>query len=696
MESTLTNAGTPEENNNLSAETNATTTSSENSSVETSEEISSTEITPITNEVNSQESLPKIEDAPIPSVEAVTEEHHEAAVEVPTVELVIEEHHDPVIHEEEVHLAQMEVGEEDNEVEPLEDFGILNKEQLTEKMKAFSVVADVNTVKNRVQAAKDAFQIIVNHERDVAFAAFTEQGGIKEEFDYKDSLEAPFFDAYKEFHKRRSEFVLGQEKIRQGNLKLKTEILSQMKNILQKEEDMSKAFNEFHELQAKWRAVGPIPPQNMNDLWMTYKLYSDRFFEFIKLNRELQDLEMKKNLEMKIHLCEKAEEQLLEPSLNKALQEIQTLQNKWREIGGVPREKRTEIWQRFKAVVDKVYENKRGYLDGMKQQFDANLAAKTALCEKAEAILKEEFSKHNQWQDSLKALLELQTDWRKIGPTGKDTNDTIWQRFKTTCDLFFKNKDNFYKNKKQEYATNLAAKTELCAQAEAFKESTDWKNSANELIRLQQEWKKIGPAGDKNEKIWQRFKAACDAFFNRKSEHFADQDQEQGGNLEKKNELITQVEAYVAPSDANEALEQLKAFQRQFMDIGLVPLKQKDTIQQRFRAAIQVHFDALKSNPEYKQSYRPRTEKSDRPQRNDRNDRVDRSHSQSGGNDEQRNLQSKVTALNSEVQLWENNLGFFANSKNANALREEYEQKIQSAKDEINKLKAKLAELRNA
>jgi len=160
--------------------------------------------------------------------------------------------------------------------------------------------------------------------------------------------------------------------------------------------------------------------------------------------------------------------------------------------------------------------------------------------------------------------------------------------------------------------------------------------------------------------------------------------------------LISQVEAYVAPSDANEALEQLKAFQRQFMDIGLVPLKQKDTIQQRFRAAIQVHFDSLKSNPEYKQSYRPRTEKSDRPQRNDRNDRNDRSHSQSGGNDEQRNLQSKVTALNSEVQLWENNLGFFANSKNANALREEYEQKIQSAKDEINKLKAKLTELRNA
>ncbi len=603
-----------------------------------------------------------------------------------------------VVHpEEEKHLTEIAAHPEEIEAEPLEDFGTLSKEQLLDRMTTLSVEVDVNHVKNRVAAAKDAFQIIVNQEREAALTKFTEEGGIKEEFEFKDALEEPFFDAYKSFQKRRSDFVLGQEKIRQQNLKAKNDILQSMKNILQQEEDMSKAFNEFHDLQAKWRAIGPVPPQSMNDLWMTYKLYCDRFYEFIKINRELQELEMKKNLEMKMHLSERAEELLLEPSLNKALNEIQSLQHKWREIGAVPRENRTEIWVRFKAAVDKIYENKRGYLDSMKTQFEANLVAKTELIEKTETLLKETFEKHSQWQDGLKNLLELQAEWRKIGPTGKEQNDTIWQKFKVTCDQFFKNKDAFYKNKKQEYSNNLQAKTELCIQAEALKESSDWKSTGSELIRLQQEWKKIGPSGDKNEKIWQRFKVACDEFFHRKTAHFADQDQAQAGNLIRKNELITAVEGYVVPEDANAALDKLKAFQREYTEIGLVPLANKEDIQSRFRKAIQAHFEALKSNPQYRQSYHSRPEHSDRQDRAPRQDRGERSSAGSGGghDDEQRNLLHRVNKLTSEVQTLENNLGFFAKSKNANALKEEYEQKIQEAKEEMNKLKAKLKELRN-
>jgi hypothetical protein len=472
-----------------------------------------------------------------------------------------------------------------------------------------------------------------------------------------------------------------------------------MKNILQQEEDMSKAFNEFHDLQAKWRSVGPVPPQNVNDLWMTYKLYSDRFYEFIKINRELQDLEMKKNLEMKMHLCERAEEMLLEPSLNKALQEIQSLQHKWREIGAVPREKRTEVWVRFKATVDKIFENKRTYLDSQREVFEGNLAGKTALCEKAEALVNGVYEKHPQWQEGLKQLLELQAEWRKIGPAGKDHNESIWQRFKGICDQFFKNKDAFYKKKKQEYASNLQLKTELSIQAEALKESEDWKSTSNELVRLQQEWKKIGPAGEKNEKIWQRFKAACDAFFARKNEHFKDQDKVQDENLKLKNELIETVEKYVMAEDPNESLDQLKAFQRQFTETGLVPRANKDDIQLRFRNAIQVHFDALKSKPEYRQAFRQKMERPERAERSERSERPQRHSStehHGGGNDEQRTILSQVTKLNSEVQVLENNIGFFAKSKNASALLQEYEQKINAAKEEINALKAKLKDLRNA
>jgi hypothetical protein len=649
-------------------------------------------------EMNSSEEVKSVEEsAPISEpVEAVKEEIVEE-VAAPAAAVNAEVPADEEVH----HLQAIEVHPEELEViaEPAENFGQMSKEELLARMEVFSKENDVNVVKNRAQAARDAFQLIYNQEMETALASYLEAGGIREDFEYKDPIEEKFFEAYKVFQKRRSDFILGQEKIRQENLKAKNEILQQMKNILQQEEDMSKAFNEFHDLQAKWRSVGPVPPQNVNDLWMTYKLYSDRFYEFIKINRELQDLEMKKNLEMKMHLCERAEEMLLEPSLNKALQEIQSLQHKWREIGAVPREKRTEVWVRFKATVDKIFENKRTYLDSQREVFEGNLAGKTALCEKAEALVNGVYEKHPQWQEGLKQLLELQAEWRKIGPAGKDHNESIWQRFKGICDQFFKNKDAFYKKKKQEYASNLQLKTELCIQAEALKESEDWKSTSNELVRLQQEWKKIGPAGEKNEKIWQRFKAACDAFFARKNEHFKDQDKVQDENLKLKNELIETVEKYVMAEDPNESLDQLKAFQRQFTETGLVPRANKDDIQLRFRNAIPVHFDALKSKPEYRQAFRQKMERPERAERSERSERPQRHSStehHGGGNDEQRTILSQVTKLNSEVQVLENNIGFFAKSKNASALLQEYEQKINAAKEEINALKAKLKDLRNA
>ncbi|MCE2847434.1 MAG: DUF349 domain-containing protein [Sphingobacteriales bacterium] len=602
--------------------------------------------------------------------------------------------------DEESHLQALPAEQEEIEAEPEELFGQLSKEDLAIKMEAFSREQDVNAYKNRVQNARDAFQALFNPERDAALAAFLENGGVREEFEYRDPLEERFFNAYKSWQKRRAEYVQSQEKAKAENLKQKTAILHQMREILQKEEDMSKAFNEFHELQARWRAIGPVPPQQANDLWLTFKLYSDRFYEFIRLNRELQDLEMRKNLEMKLQLCERAEELLLEPSLNKALQGMQALQMKWREIGSVPREKRTEIWLRFKAAVDKVYENKRGYLEGQRKFFDDNHAAKSALIAKAEAIVQSAYTRHQDWQEGLKQLLELQAEWRKIGPAGKEHNESVWQKFKAVSDAFFRSKDTFYKQKKQEHQANFQAKTELCVQAESLSGSSDWKQTTNEFVRLQQEWKKIGPAGDKNERVWQRFKKACDAYFERKNVHFADKDASQGDNLTKKNELIAEVEQYQRPGDPGEALEQLKAFQRRFTEIGLVPMKQKDDIQQRFRNAIQAHFDALKSTPEYRQSLRQMREESGesmpprREQRRDRPQHYSPQAAEAGGSEEQRNLQNKVSKLTGEVQLWENNLGFFANSKNAAALRQEYEQKINTAKDEIQKLRDRLKELR--
>jgi hypothetical protein len=652
----------------------------------------------------SSEPVKEPADVTVPEISGDNDSSEPVKVDEPVAKTQSEVKSDaaPVEHEEEKHLEVIteHTEEIEHDHEPLENYAQLSKEDLLQRMESFSQENDVNAVKNRIGAIKDAFQHIIQLEKDALLAAFLVAGGIKEEFEPRpDPIEEKFFDLHKKYQKRRNDFLQSQEKVRQDNLKAKQDILHSMKNILQQEEDMSRAFNEFHDLQARWRSIGPVPSASVNDLWMTYKLYSDRFYEFIKINRELQDLEMKKNLEMKMQLCERAEELLLEPSLNKALHEAQTLQHKWREIGAVPREKRTEIWLRFKGVLDKVFEHKRNYLDGQKQQFENNLKLKTELCEKAEAILATAFDKHNSWQEGLKKILELQTEWRKIGPAGKEHNDSIWQRFKASCDQFFRNKDAFYKRRKQEYAANLQQKTELCIQAEALKESEDWKTTTNELVRLQQEWKKIGPAGEKNEKIWQRFKTACDAFFNRKSAHFSDQDSQQGENLIKKEALIAEVLAYKIEGDASANLEHLKDFQRRFTGIGLVPLANKDDIQKRFRDAVQQHFDALKTTPGYRrpQGSRP---SGDRPrERHDRHSSHSHgghSHTQHAGSDEQRNLMNKVSKLSSEVSTLENNLGFFAKTKNASALREEYEQKIQQAKEEIARLKSRLTELRNA
>ena len=431
-----------------------------------------------------------------------------------------------------------------------------------------------------------------------------------------------------------------------------------------------------------------MPPQNVTDLWMHYKLYIDRFYDFIKINRELQILDQKKNLEMKIHICERAEELILEPSLNKAMNEAVVLQNKWKETGFVSREQSNEIWARFRAALDKIYTNKKQFLAELREKHTANYEAKLKMCEQAEAIVNQTYDQHNQFQEGLKTIVNLQTEWRKIGPADKNKNDEVWKKFKSIIDGFFKQKDDFYKKKKQEFAANLQAKTELCIQAEGLQENSDWKATADELIRLQTEWKKYGQVGtqDKNTKIWNRFKAACDVFFNRKKAHFAGQDEEQEQNYNKKIDLIARVEKFeINKEDAVGSVESLKAFQREWSEIGMVPLKKKDGIWDKFRKAVQTHFDGLNVRPDFKQGGTPSYNRNS-------NAGAPRDNVPSG----ERDIVNKMNKLKEEVMQLENNIEFFAKTKKPNLIKMEYEKKIQDSKDEIAKLKAKLKEIKTA
>ncbi|MFN5325314.1 MAG: DUF349 domain-containing protein [Bacteroidota bacterium] len=567
------------------------------------------------------------------------------------------------------------------EIEPEEDLSALTREQLVERLEQYASEQEVPKYKARIQSVRELLSQMFSQEKQAALDRFLEDGGNRDDFKPAvDALEDRFNKALRKFNKRRLEYQEQQDKQRKVSLDEKREILGLLKDLIQNEENMNKAFDRFHELQARWRAAGPVPSADAKDLQMSYKFFIDKFYDFIKINRELQDLDQRRNLEMKLSLCEQAEELLLETSINTAFRKLYTLQDKWRETGPVPREKKDEIWDRFKGACDKVFERRKEH----EQQFDekrkANLDAKTALCEQVEALKPSGDGKHKEWQDLTAKLLELQAAWRKVGHAGKELNDSVWTRFRSACDALFKAKNEYYQKRKQEYAANLQLKTELCIQAEALKENTDWKSTSEELKRLQEEWKKIGFAGDRqSEKIWKRFRTACDAFFASKSEHFSNRDKDNEENLLKKNELISRIEQYVPGEDHHAAFEELKAFQREWNAIGLVPIKKKDDVNGRYKQAIDAQFAQLKSSDRPRGNYQPR------------NDAYQRSNSESkGGDPERRSLLNRISELKNDVQIWENNIGFFAKSKTAEKLKSEFEEKINKAKKEIGTLMEKL------
>lgn len=570
--------------------------------------------------------------------------------------------------------------QQSEELEPEEDLSTLSREQLVERLEQYASEQEAPRFKDRVNSIRDSLSQSFTHEREAALAKFIEDGGNRDDFKpAADPLEERFSKALKKYNKRRIEYQEQQEKQRKVSLDEKREILGLLKDLIQNEENMNKAFERFHELQARWRAAGPVPSADAKDLQMSYKFLIDKFYDYIKINRELQDLDQRRNLEMKLRLCEQAEELILDSSISNAFKKLHTLQDKWRETGPVPRDKKDEVWDRFKAACDKVFERRREYEQQFEEKRKANLEAKTALCEQVEALKPAAESKHKEWQEITAKLLELQAAWRKIGHAGKQHNDGIWTRFRTACDNLFKSKNDFYSRRKQEYAANLQLKTELCIQAEALQENTDWKSTSEELKRLQEEWKKIGFAGDRqSEKIWKRFRSACDAFFAKKSEHFSSRDKDNEENLVKKNELIAKIEAYAPGDDHHASFEELKAFQREWNAIGLVPIKQKDDVNARFKQAIDAQFAKLKSSDRPRSSYQPKTQF------------VSKGASEKGGDPERRSLLNRISELKNDVQIWENNIGFFAKSKTADKLKSEFEDKISKAKKEIGALMDKL------
>ncbi len=477
-------------------------------------------------------------------------------------------------------------------------------------------------------------------------------------------IEEAFKAYYNAFKKEKAEYNKAQEAERERNLALKQAVIEDLKQLLEKQEDVKVTFPEFRSIQDRWKAVGPVPVQNFRNLNETYQLYVEQFYDMVNINRELRDLDFKKNLEAKTAFCEEAEALAQRSDVVEAFRELQKLHEQWKDYGPVEKQYRESIWERFKAATAVINRNYQAHFEGLKEQQEANLVAKTALCEKAEAIAAAEMANANEWNAATKTLEEIQKEWRGIGFASKKDNQKIYDRFRAACDAFFARKKEFYAGFKESINENLARKLAICEQAEALKDSTDWKATADTLIDLQKQWKEIGAVPrQKSDALWKRFRAACDSFFEARDKQPKDAN-DYYGNLKAKQRLIAEINAYELSGDAEADAEAGSKFSERWQAIGFVPFKEKDRIAQAYREAM-AKFNAGRGASRRQRPERaPMTEKE--------------------------RLVKKYNQLEQDIVTYENNLGFFARSKNAEPLIRQMEERIAKAKEELRSLEAEI------
>lgn len=477
-------------------------------------------------------------------------------------------------------------------------------------------------------------------------------------------IEEAFKAYYNAFKKEKAEYNKAQEAERERNLALKQAVIEDLKQLLEKQEDVKVTFPEFRSIQDRWKAVGPVPVQNFRNLNETYQLYVEQFYDMVNINRELRDLDFKKNLEAKTAFCEEAEALAQRSDVVEAFRELQKLHEQWKDYGPVEKQYRESIWERFKAATAVINRNYQAHFEGLKEQQEANLVAKTALCEKAEAIAAAEMANANEWNAATKTLEEIQKEWRGIGFASKKDNQKIYDRFRAACDAFFARKKEFYAGFKESINENLARKLAICEQAEALKDSTDWKATADTLIDLQKQWKEIGAVPrQKSDALWKRFRAACDSFFEARDKQPKDAN-DYYGNLKAKQRLIAEINAYELSGDAEADAEAGGKFSERWQAIGFVPFKEKDKVAQAYREAM-AKFNAGRGASRRQRPERtPMTEKE--------------------------RLVKKYNQLEQDIVTYENNLGFFARSKNAEPLIRQMEERIAKAKEELRSLEAEI------
>ena len=484
-------------------------------------------------------------------------------------------------------------------------------------------------------------------------------------------IEKGFKELYNRYRKEKAEFNRQLEKEREENLAKKEAVIADLKALLEKQEDVNATFPEFREIQNRWRAIGPVPAQSYRNINETYQLYVEQFYDMVKINRELRDLDFKKNLEAKEQFCAYAEKLAENPNVVEAFRELQKLHEQWKEFGPVAKEYRDQIWDRFKAATAVINKKYQSFFEGIKEQQADNLVKKTALCEKVEEIAEREVSNSNEWNAFSKEIEDIQKEWKTIGFASKKENQKIYDRFRAACDKFYGRKRDLYTEYKDSINSNLDKKISLCEAAEALKSSTEWKKATDQFINLQKQWKEIGAVPrKKSEQLWKRFRAACDEFFAERDKN-AKPENDFYGNLKAKQRLIEEIKAYELKNDESDAAA-MQDFQKRWQEIGFVPFKEKDNVAQAYKEAMNLKFPHNGRGANRRgRGGKPALSEKDR-------------------------LIQKYNQLEQDIVTYENNIGFFSMSKNSAPLVKQMEERIAQSKEELKALAEQIRVLTEA
>jgi hypothetical protein len=627
----------------------------------------------VTENTVAQEILPDTGEAEI--TETVAEVTAEAEILEKTEDVFIS---DIEIEEHEAILG--EVGSEANAELSSTDFSGLNNDDIIVKLRFLIHETNVDESRKSIESLKNQFYKNLKNEQERLRQEIKDKTGddIGVELP-KDEREEYLKELMVDYRKKKGELnqLLEAEKL--NNLKLKEEIIEKIKGLANSENPLNKTFIEFKSLQQEWLKIGPVPNNEANNLWRGYQLQIERFYDLVKINNELRDLDFKRNLEQKFELCQKAEELLLMTDVVAAYKQLQEYHDLWKELGPVPSDKREEVWDRFSITSKKIRQNYQDHFEKLKEERNSNYEQKLILCEKAEAVLNDVSpNSAKEWSDISDQILELQKIWKTIGMVPSNVNNEIYERFRNACNKFFDTKKEYFGAINDELNTNLQKKIELCVNAESIKDSTEWKKTTEIFFDLQHKWKEIGAVPKKNsEQVWKRFRSACDHFFNSKSSFYSNIDSEQKENLKKKEDLIAEVLAFVPSENQNDNISIVKEFQNRWTDIGFVASSQKDRLYAEFRSAINDIFNKLNLN-------RNSLELSNF---NSKVESMKDSGSANGLAKERSRVLQRIQELNSEILQIENNMGFFS-SGSENIIRD-FKKKIEKAQEEIKTLKEK-------